>query len=335
MNILLTGGAGYIGSHAAVALSDAGHDVILLDNFCNSRVSVLSQLQKIVGKRLPCVIGDVRDISLVTKTLREYRISAVMHFAGLKSVGESTESPIEYYSNNVQGTINLLKAMKFVGINSLVFSSSATVYGQPIYLPIDELHPLGATNPYGRSKLQIEEILRDIVASDPSWGVMCLRYFNPVGAHKSGLIGENPAGVPNNLVPYVAQVASKTRSAVYVFGDDYPTPDGTGIRDYIHVMDLVEAHAKALDFVAGNPGWRVFNLGTGRGYSVIEVIKAFEEASTQKIHYQVVPRRQGDIPVCYANCDEAKTTLDWIASRSLNEMCSSAWKFQRLNNADL
>lgn len=332
MNILLTGGAGYIGSHTAVVLSEAGHEVVLLDNFCNSNPSVLDRLQKILGKALPCIEADIRDTDVVEKILREYKIDAVIHFAGLKAVGESVQNPIEYYANNVQGAISLLEAMKFANVKTLLFSSSATVYGDPQYLPIDENHPTSPTNPYGKSKLHIEEMLKDLTNSDNEWKIACLRYFNPVGAHESGLIGENPAGIPNNLLPYIVQVAGGMRSDLAVFGDDYPTIDGTGIRDYIHVMDLAEGHVKALEFLEVNNGWHALNLGTGRGYSVFEVIEAFEKASARKVPYHVVSRRLGDISECYATPQKAKAIMSWSAIRSLHEMCLSAWDFQRLNS---
>ena len=309
MNILLTGGAGYIGSHTAVVLSQAGHEVVLLDNFCNSRKSVLERLQKIVGKVVPCVEGDVRDTALVAKALQDYKIDAVIHFAGLKAVGESVEKPIDYYANNVQGTISLLEAMKSTNIKTLVFSSSATVYGDPQYLPIDEDHPTSATNAYGRSKLHIEEMLKDVANSDAGWKIICLRYFNPAGAHESGLIGEDPNGLPNNLMPYIAQVAAGKLPHINVYGNDYPTPDGTGIRDYIHVMDLAEGHLAALGFVANHQGWNVFNLGTGQGISVLEMISSYQKVIDEKVPFNVVGRRPGDISSCYAKVDRAKISL--------------------------
>lgn len=330
MNILLTGGAGYIGSHTAVVLSQAGHEVVLLDNFCNSRKSVLERLQKILGKALPCVESDVRDTALVTKTLQDYKIDAVIHFAGLKAVGESVQKPIEYYANNVQGTISLLEAMKANDIKILVFSSSATVYGDPQYLPIDEGHPTSATNAYGRSKLHIEEMLKDVANSDADWKIICLRYFNPVGAHESGLIGEDPKGIPNNLVPYIAQVAAGKLPYLNIYGNDYPTIDGTGVRDYIHVMDLAEGHLAALDFVRNHQGWEVFNLGTGSGCSVKELVNSYEEVSGKKIPYQIAGRRPGDIPACFASVVKAKDLLRWTSKNTLQIMCKSSWK--NINN---
>jgi UDP-glucose 4-epimerase len=329
MNILLTGGAGYIGSHSAVVLAEAGHRVILLDNFCNSNKSVISRLEKILGKPLVCIEADVRDRDLLNEALAEYCIDGVIHFAGLKAVGESIAMPIEYYANNVQGTINLLEAMKESNVKNLIFSSSATVYGDPQYLPIDESHPTGATNSYGRSKLHIEEMLKDVAASDPEWKIMCLRYFNPVGAHESGLIGEKPSGKPNNLAPFVAQVAAGKLPKLSVYGDDYSTPDGTGVRDYIHVMDLAYGHNAALNYMAQHFGWAAVNLGTGQGYSVLDLIKAFRDASGQPIPYEVVERRTGDIATSVAKAQKAKDLFNWQARYSLHDMCTSSWHWQK------
>ena len=329
MNILLTGGAGYIGSHAAVVLTEAGHQVVILDNFCNSQRSVLERLAKILGKAVPCVEGDVRDTALIKKTLKDYQIDAVMHFAGLKAVGESVQNPIDYFDNNVGGTISLLQAMRATNIKTLVFSSSATVYGAPQYLPLDENHPTQATNPYGRSKLHIEEMLADVVASDASWYIACLRYFNPVGAHESGLIGEDPNGMPNNLMPYIAQVALGELPHLNVYGNDYDTPDGTGVRDYIHVMDLAEGHLAALSFIKQQSGLNIFNLGTGKGSSVLEMAKAFEEVSGKSIPLKVTARRNGDVATCYAKVDKANADLSWKATRTLQEMCASTWNSQK------
>jgi UDP-glucose 4-epimerase len=328
MNILLTGGAGYIGSHAAVVLTEAGHQVVILDNFCNSHRSVLERLDKILGKAVPCVEGDIRDTILVKKVLKDYQIDAVMHFAGLKAVGESVQNPIDYFDNNVGGTISLLQAMRATNIKTLVFSSSATVYGAPQYLPLDENHPTQATNPYGRSKLHIEEMLADVVASDASWHIACLRYFNPVGAHESGLIGEDPNGIPNNLMPYIAQVASGKLAYLNVYGNDYDTPDGTGVRDYIHVMDLAEGHLAALNFIEQQSGLNIFNLGTGKGGSVLEMAKAFEEVTGKSIPLKVTDRRAGDVASCYAKVDKSNADLSWKATRTLQEMCSSTWASQ-------
>lgn len=329
MNILLTGGTGYLGSHTAVVLSNAGHQVVLYDNLANSDASVVDRLEKITGARLPFVLGDIRQTDLLVSTLKSYRIEAVIHFAGLKAVGESVQNPLEYYDNNVGGTISLLSAMTEVGIKRLVFSSSATVYGDPQYLPIDEAHPRSATSPYGHTKLQIENILEDLAASDASWRITCLRYFNPVGAHESGLIGEDPNGLPNNLMPFLARVAAGKLPCFNIFGGDYDTPDGTGVRDYIHVMDLAEGHLAAVNQVSaeGAP-IDAFNLGTGRGQSVLEMLKAFEQASGLSIQRQIVPRRAGDVAACYAKADKAAKSLAWVASRSLNDMCRSSWKFQ-------
>lgn len=333
MKILLTGGAGYIGSHTAVVLMNAGHEVVLLDNFCNSQKSVLRRMQQILGRLLPCVEGDVRNVALVTKTLEDYKIDAVIHFAGLKAVGESVEKPIEYYANNVQGTISLLEAMKSMNIKTLVFSSSATVYGDPQYLPIDEDHPTSATNAYGRSKLHIEEMLKDVANSDSEWKIVCLRYFNPVGAHESGLIGEDPQGVPNNLMPYIAQVALGKLPYLNVYGNDYPTSDGTGVRDYIHVMDLAEGHLAALGFMANHQGWNVFNLGTGHGISVLEMISSYQKASGKKIACQIKGRRTGDIASCYTKVERSQSVLGLHSKRSLDQMCESSWFWQKISKA--
>lgn len=335
MNILLTGGAGYIGSHAAVVLSQAGHEVVLLDNFCNSRKSILERLQKIVGKALPCVEGDVRDTALVAKALQDYKIDAVIHFAGLKAVGESVEKPIEYYANNVHGAISLLEAMKSTNVKNLVFSSSATVYGDPQYLPIDEDHPTSATNAYGRSKLHIEEMLKDVAMSDPEWKIVCLRYFNPVGAHESGLIGEDPNGLPSNLMPYIAQVAVGKLPYLNIYGNDYPTIDGTGVRDYIHVTDLAEGHLAALAYVQNHQGWDVFNLGTGRGVSVLEMISSYQQASSKEIAYQVKGRRKGDIASCYTAVQKSQDLLQWRAHFVLDQMCKSSWLWQKMRNGSV
>jgi len=328
MNLLLTGGTGYIGSHTAIVLSELGHQVVLYDNLSNSSDSVLEKLNKIIGHQFRFVRGDVRNTQLLATTLAHYCIDSVIHFAGLKAVAESVKNPVEYHANNVQGTISLLQAMKCVQVKKLVFSSSATVYGEPEYLPLDESHPTRATNPYGRSKLHIEEMLNDVAASDPDWRIACLRYFNPVGAHESGLIGENPNGVPNNLMPYLAQVAAGQRAELSVFGGDYPTLDGTGVRDYIHVMDLAEGHASALSFLSQNTGWHAFNLGTGKGYSVLDMVQAFEKASGCQVPYKVVARRAGDVATCYADPKKASEILNWIAPRSLEEMCTSTWTFK-------
>jgi UDP-glucose 4-epimerase len=329
MNILLTGGMGYIGSHTAIGLSQAGHQVVLYDNLRNSQRDVQARLAAITGETFPFVEADTRDTARLVETLQTHAIDAVIHFAGLKAVGESVTLPIQYYDNNVGGTISLLAAMQTVGVKALIFSSSATVYGEPQYLPIDEGHPLSATNPYGRGKLHIEDMLRDVAASDPLWRIACLRYFNPVGAHESGLIGECPGGIPNNLMPYIARVAAGELAEVAVFGNDYPTDDGTGIRDYIHVMDLAEGHVKALPWILLHPGWHAINLGTGQGYSVLEIIQAFGTASGRRIPYHIAPRRAGDVAACYAAPGKASDVLCWQARRGLATMCESAWKFQK------
>ena len=328
MPILLTGGTGYIASHTAVVLMQMGHEVVLYDNLSNSQESVLARLQSIAAKPVRFVKGDVRDTVLLSHTLQSHGIDAVMHFAGLKAVGQSVEDPVNYYAHNVQGTISLLQAMQAQQLKTLVFSSSATVYGQPQYLPLDEQHPTSAINPYGRSKLHIEHMLQDLAASDPAWRIACLRYFNPVGAHDSGLIGESPHGTPNNLMPYITQVAAGQRPALNVFGDDYETHDGTGVRDYIHVMDLAEGHVATLAFLGEKPGWHAINLGTGQGYSVLDLVKAFENASGRKVPYKVVARRAGDTAQCFANPEKAKTWLGWQAKRDLHDMCESAWTYQ-------
>lgn len=329
MNILLTGGMGYIGSHTAVALLQAGHRVVLYDNLCNSDALALARIEQIVGKAPIFIQADVRETQTLSEALGQYAIDAVAHFAGLKAVGESAREPLAYYANNVEGTISLLEAMTRAGVRSLAFSGSATVYGEPRYLPLDEAHPLSVTNPYGRTKLQIEEMLRDLSASDPRWRIVCLRYFNPAGAHESGLIGENPSGIPNNLMPYVARVAAGELQTLSVFGDDYPTSDGTGVRDYIHVMDLAEGHVAALSWLAGRPGWHAINLGTGQGYSVLEIVEAFAKASARAIPCRIAPRRAGDVAACYADPGKALRELGWQARRGLVDMCASAWNFQR------
>jgi UDP-glucose 4-epimerase len=328
MNILLTGGAGYIGSHTAVVLAQAGHRVILYDNLCNSRREVLASLELITSQPQVLIEGDIRDTARLSQALSAHAIDAVVHFAGLKAVGESVAKPLDYYASNVQGTISLLQAMQAMPVRTLVFSSSATVYGDPQYLPIDESHPLSATNPYGRTKLHIEQMLEDLAKADADWRIACLRYFNPVGAHESGLIGEDPLGLPNNLMPYVAQVAAGTLPKLSVFGNDYPTNDGTGVRDYIHVMDLAEGHLAALKFLQKQAGWHAVNLGTGRGYSVLEMVRAFEVASGRPVPFQITPRRPGDIATCYAKVDKAAELLGWRARRSLQDMCASTWNWR-------
>lgn len=329
MNILLTGGAGYIGSHTAVVLSKAGHEVTIYDNFCNSDKSVLARLEKILGGPLVCVEGDIRDKVLVEETLNKFQIQAVIHFAGLKSVGESVQEPLKYYENNVVGSICLFEAMKKTGVRTIIFSSSATVYGEPHYLPYDEEHPTNPNNPYGRSKLQVEEILRDISESDSSWRVSLLRYFNPVGADDSGLIGEDPNGIPNNLMPYLAQVAAGKLPHLNIFGNNYETRDGTGERDYIHVLDLAEGHKAALNFMKNNPKFHVFNLGLGKAISVLDLLKSFEKMTGVEVPYQFVQRRAGDLPVYFAKVDKAINILNWRPQKTLDEICKSTWKWQQ------
>ena len=329
MRILLTGGTGFIGSHTAVEMAQNGHDIVILDNYSNSDESVLDRLEKIIGKPVIFEEGDIRDYDRLYDVLQKHSIDAVVHFAGLKAVGESCAMPIEYFDNNVAGTVTLLRAMKALNIKKLIFSSSATVYGVPQYLPLDENHPLSSTNPYGRTKLHIEEILRDVAASDPEWSIVCLRYFNPIGAHASGLIGENPRGIPNNLLPYVARVANGQLKAVQVFGSDYDTPDGTGVRDYIHVVDLAYGHVCAANYSAENHGWIAINLGTGIGYSVLDIIRAYEKACGKPIAYQLVERRPGDVAANWADPKLAKELLGWEAKLTLQDMCESSWKFQQ------
>jgi len=331
MNLLLTGGTGYIGSHTAVVLAQAGHQVVLLDNLCNSHAFVAKRVAQIIGRELPLEVCDVRDSTRVRHVLRSHSINAVVHFAGLKAVGESVQQPLAYFDANVGGTLSLLQAMQAEGVQQLVFSSSATVYGQPQYLPLDENHPTGATNPYGRSKLHIEAMLQDLAASDALWRIAILRYFNPVGAHDSGLIGEDPNGIPNNLMPYVARVATGQLPHLHVWGNNYPTPDGTGVRDYIHVMDLAEGHRAALDHLGlTQQPYDIFNLGTGQGSSVLQMVQAFEQASGQRIAYQVAARRPGDVASCWADPSKAQRLLGWQTHRNLSQMCASAWGFQHV-----
>lgn len=328
--ILVTGGAGYIGSHTCVELLNSGQDVVVFDNFCNSHPESIKRVEAITGKNITVVEGDIRDQAAVEAALRQYDCQSVIHFAGLKAVGESAEKPLAYYDNNVIGTHRLLQAMGNCGVKTLVFSSSATVYGEPQFLPLTEQHPLSATNPYGRTKLVIEDMLRDLYRSDSSWRIGILRYFNPVGAHESGLIGEDPQGIPNNLMPFVAQVAVGRRERLSVWGDDYPTPDGTGVRDYIHVVDLAIGHLRALERLSESKCFEV-NLGTGTGYSVLDVIKAFERASGRLISYELAPRRAGDVASCYANPAFAAELLLWRAERNLEAMCVDAWRWQSNN----
>ena len=327
--ILVTGGAGYIGSHVVLSLLEAGRDVLVLDNLSNSSVESLRRIEGLCGRAPRFVEGDIRDRALLDRLFAEHPIEAVMHFAGLKAVGESVQQPLRYYENNVAGSVTLCQAMAAAGVFRLVFSSSATVYGEPPRMPIREDFPTGTpTNPYGRSKLMVEEILRDLSVSEPRWSIALLRYFNPVGAHESGLIGEEPSGIPNNLVPYIAQVANGQREKLSVFGGDYDTPDGTGLRDYIHVVDLAIGHVKTLDRLNQGPGIVTYNLGTGRGNSVLEMVRAFEAASGRPVAYQIVDRRPGDVAKCYADPSLAREELGWTAERDVAQMCADVWRYQ-------
>ncbi|WP_263768462.1 UDP-glucose 4-epimerase GalE [Propionivibrio soli] len=329
MHILVTGGTGYIGSHACVALLAAGHEVTVIDDLSNSRREVLDRIERIAGKRPAFFEGDVRDRPLLRSIFAGKRIDGVIHFAGLKAVGESVAQPLRYYDCNVGGALSLCEVMAEAGTKILIFSSSATVYGDPASVPIREDFPRSATNPYGASKLIIEDILADLAKADAEWRIARLRYFNPVGAHPSGLIGESPNGIPNNLMPYVAQVAVGKRERLSVFGGDYPTPDGTGVRDYIHVVDLAEGHVAALDYLARQPGLLTVNLGTGCGYSVLDMVRAFEKASGRPVPYAIVPRRPGDVAACYADPALARQLLGWSAKLGIDAMCADAWNWQR------
>ena len=331
MAILVTGGAGYIGSHTCVELLSAGYEIIVCDNFSNSKPEVINQIKQITGRDFLFFEADILDPLAMEQLFNEHPIDAVVHFAGLKAVGESVAKPLLYYHNNVSGSLILFQTMAQFGVKRLVFSSSATVYGDPASVPITEDFPLAATNPYGQTKLIIENILRDHYASDPSWSIALLRYFNPIGAHTSGLIGEDPNGIPNNLMPYITKVAAGDLEILSIFGNDYPTPDGTGVRDYIHVVDLSLGHIKALEKVMSSSGVESYNLGTGTGYSVLEVIQAFEQATGQKVNYRMAPRRPGDIAECYADPSKARRELGWKANRSLKEMCTDSWEFTRKN----
>ncbi|SNS74126.1 UDP-glucose 4-epimerase [Noviherbaspirillum humi] len=329
--ILVTGAAGYIGSHTCVELLSAGYNVVAIDNLCNSSPESLKRVERITGKPLTFIELDVRDRAGLDQLLRSHKIDATIHFAGLKAVGESVEKPLSYFENNVGGTVTLLQALGDAGVKNFLFSSSATVYGDPESVPITESARLSVTNPYGRSKLMVEEVLNDLANSDSSWAIGALRYFNPVGAHSSGLIGEDPRGIPNNLMPFVAQVAVGRREKLSVFGNDYPTPDGTGVRDYIHVVDLALGHLAALARIFRTGDSFTLNLGTGRGYSVLEMVKAFEIASGRPVPYQIVGRRPGDIAVCYADPANARNELDWQAKKGLAEMCADHWRWQSTN----
>lgn len=331
MRILVTGGTGYIGSHTALALIERGHEPLLLDNLINSKPAVLDRVATLAGQRPRFVHGDVRDEALLERTLRAERIDAVIHFAALKAVGESVEQPFDYYDVNVGGSLTLLRAMRRTGVRTLVFSSSATVYAANQPLPLHEDAMLGATNPYGRTKLIVEQVIADLAAADPTWSLTALRYFNPVGAHVSGTMGEDPRGAPNNLMPYLAQVAVERLPRLRILGQDWPTPDGTGVRDYIHVCDLAEGHVAALDHGHAHPGGHVFNLGTGQGSSVLEVLHAFERACGKKLAFEFAPRRAGDVAANWADPGHAERILGWRARRSLDEMCVDMWRWQYMN----
>jgi UDP-glucose 4-epimerase len=330
--ILVTGGTGYIGSHTVVELMLAGFEVLIVDNFCNSKAAVLGRIERIVGRRPEFVEADIRDREVMKGIFARHRFDTVIHFAGLKSVGESMAQPLRYYDNNIYGSLVLFETMAEAGVKTLVFSSSATVYGDPHAVPIRENFPLSATNPYGRSKLMIEEMLVDVARSDAAWRIALLRYFNPVGAHESGLIGEDPHGVPNNLMPYIAKVAVGNLAELSVFGSDYPTHDGTGVRDYIHVVDLARGHLAALKALTVAEGVLTVNLGTGQGYSVLDVVRAFEVASGRRVPYRIVGRRPGDIAACYADPSLAKTLLGWQAQYGIDEMCRDAWRWQSMSH---
>ena len=331
MTVLITGAAGYIGSHTLVSLLEAGHDVVAVDNYSNSKPEALKRVGEIAGRTFPIYEADVRDKAALAHVFAAHHIDAVIHFAGLKAVGESVEKPLAYYDNNLRSTLALVEAMAAAGCFHLVFSSSATVYGEPKELPIREDAPLSATNPYGRTKLFIEEILRDVAHADARWKIALLRYFNPVGAHASGRIGEDPNGIPNNLFPYIAQVAVGRLAELKIFGGDYPTADGTGVRDYIHVGDLADGHVRAVECIESIRGAEAINLGTGRGYSVLEAVAAFERAAGRKLTYRIVARRPGDVPACYADPQKARERLGWQVRRGLDDMCRDAWRWQSQN----
>ncbi len=332
MKILVTGGAGYIGSHTVVELQENGYDVVVVDNLSNSSSKSLERVEKITGKKVPFYKADILDRAALNDILDKEKVDACIHFAGLKAVGESVQKPWEYYENNIAGTLTLVDVMRQHGVKNIIFSSSATVYGDPQFIPITEECPKGrCTNPYGWTKSMLEEILSDIQKADPEWNVILLRYFNPIGAHKSGTIGENPNGIPNNLMPYVTQVAVGKRDHLTVFGNDYDTHDGTGVRDYIHVVDLAKGHVKALNKIKENVGLKVYNLGTGIGYSVLDIVKNFEEANGVKIPYEIGPRRAGDIATCYSSAAKAKEELGWEAEYGIKEMCADSWNWQKNN----
>lgn len=332
MTILITGGAGYIGSHTALELLNEGYDVVVYDNLCNSSKESIKRVEELTGKKIRFYEGDVQDEEALLEMFKIQKIDAVIHCAALKAVGESVQKPLEYYQNNIAGTLTLLKVMREVGVKNIVFSSSATVYGSPEEMPITEECPKGqCTNPYGWTKSMLEQILTDIQKADPEWNVVLLRYFNPIGAHQSGTIGENPNGIPNNLMPYITQVAVGKLKELGVFGNDYDTPDGTGVRDYIHVVDLAKGHVKALKKIEEKAGLKVYNLGTGNGYSVLDIVKNFEEATGVKIPYVIKPRRAGDIATCYASAEKAEKELGWTAEYGIKEMCADSWRWQSQN----
>ena len=331
MKILVTGGAGYIGSHTCVELLNSGYDIVVLDNLDNSSEKSLERVKELTGRDFPFYKADLLDYEATEKVFSEHKIDSVIHFAGLKAVGESTKIPIRYYHNNITGTLNLVDIMQKHGVFNIVFSSSATVYGVPETVPITEDFPTSTTNPYGSTKLMIERILSDVYAAENRWSVTLLRYFNPIGAHKSGIIGEDPKGIPNNLLPYVAQVAVGKLEKIHVYGNDYPTHDGTGVRDYIHVVDLAIGHLKAIEKKTGEAGVHIYNLGTGHGYSVLDIIKAFEKACGKELPYQIDARRPGDVAECYANPEKARRELDWVARRGIEEMCEDLWRWQSKN----
>lgn len=329
--ILVTGGAGFIGSHTCVELINAGYEVVIIDNLSNSKYEAVNRIEKITSKKVKFYEADILDKDALNKIFDENKIEAVIHFAGLKAVGESVSIPLKYYHNNITGTLILCDVMKEHNVKKMVFSSSATVYGNPKSVPIKEDFPLSTTNPYGSTKLMIENILRDLYVSDNEWSIALLRYFNPIGAHESGLLGEDPNGIPNNLVPYIAKVAQGTLEQLSVFGNDYPTHDGTGVRDYIHVVDLSLGHIKALEKVLNSTGADAYNLGTGTGYSVLDVVKAYEEASGVKVNYKIAPRRPGDIPECFADPEKSKKELGWTAKLDIKKMCEDSWNFTKKN----
>lgn len=332
MRILVTGGTGFIGSHTVVELIEAGHDVVILDNLCNSNEKVLDRIEAITGTKVKFYKADIRDKAALENVFANEKIDGVIHFAGLKAVGESVQKPMMYYENNITGTLNLMDVMGKAGCKNIIFSSSATVYGNPAFVPITEECPKGTcTNPYGWTKSMLEQIMMDVQKADNEWNVVLLRYFNPIGAHKSGTMGENPNGIPNNLMPYITQVAVGKLKELGVFGDDYDTPDGTGVRDYIHVVDLANGHVKALKKFEKGSGLSIYNLGTGHGYSVLDIVKNFESATGIKIPYSIKPRRAGDIATCYADSAKAQRELGWVATRDIKEMCEDSWRWQENN----